>query len=146
MRTLQDLLEPLAFADLPPAWQDHDLRTFSPTKHLWDYQQEALQFALKALWKYFEDTHDHTPGEPDRVHTLRKERFWQWLQDNGLGEGLDIPLIKQKRDVRALLEAYYPVEDGVVPYRHFINRMGFWMATGSGEAWCSSNSSRSWGD
>lgn len=41
---------------------------------------------------------------------------------------------KQKREVRTLLEAYYPTEDGRIPYRHFINRMGFWMVTGSGKS------------
>jgi len=49
MPTLQDILADLPFADLPPAWQDHDLVRFSGTKRLWDYQQEALQYALKAL-------------------------------------------------------------------------------------------------
>jgi len=134
MRTLQDILTDLPFADLPPAWQDHDLTTFSSAKRLWDYQQEALQFALKALWKYFEDFADYRDGEPETTNTVRKEAFWHWYQDNGLEENLDIPLSKQRRDIRALLEAYYPAEDGFIPYRHFINRMGFWMATGSGKS------------
>ncbi len=126
MRTLQDILTDIPFADLPPAWQDHDLTRFSPAKRLWDYQQEALQYALKALWKYYADLED-TDEE-------RKQRFWAWYRDNGLEENLDIPLKRQKRDVRALLEAYYPAENDRIPYRHFINRMGFWMATGSGKS------------
>jgi len=134
VRTLQDILTDIPFADLPPAWQDHDLVAFSPTKRLWSYQQEALQYALKALWKYYEDFRDFSEGEPGTANEERKERLWQWYQDNGLEEGLDIPLGKQKRDVRALLEDYYSAEDGRIPYRHFINRMGFWMATGSGKS------------
>lgn len=134
MRTLQDILSDLPFADLPPAWQDHDLETFSPSKRLWDYQQEALQYALKALWKYYEDFHNFTPGEPEAANEERKERLWQWYRDNGLEADLDIPLKRQKRDVRALLEAYYSVEDERISYRNFINRMGFWMATGSGKS------------
>ena len=134
MRTLQDILADLPFEDLPPAWQDHDLALFSPAKRLWDYQQEALQFALKALWKYYEDFRDFAEGEPGTANEERKERLWQWYRDNGLEEDLDIPLKKQKREVRALLEGYYPAEGGRIPYRHFINRMGFWMATGSGKS------------
>ncbi|MBW2036405.1 MAG: DEAD/DEAH box helicase family protein [Deltaproteobacteria bacterium] len=134
MRMLQDTLNEFPFANLPPAWQDHDLVTFSPAKHLWDYQQEALQFALKALWKYYEDFKDFAPGESESANEKRKTRFWQWYLDNGLEEGLDIPLEKQKRDVRALLEAYYPTVNDCIPYHHFINRMCFWMATGSGKS------------
>ncbi len=134
MRTLQNLLTDLSFADLPPAWQDYDLITFSATKRLWDYQQEALQYALKALWKYYEDFRDFAEGEPEAANEERKERLWTWYCDNGLEKDLDIPLERQKRDVRALLEAHYPAEDGRIPYHHFINRMGFWMATGSGKS------------
>lgn len=134
MRTLQDILTDLPFADLPPAWQDHDLATFSPAKRLWDYQQEALQFALNALWKYYEDFRDFAASEPEAVNEERKARLWQWYRDNGLKEDLGIPLQNQRRDVRALLEHYYPAENGRIPYWHFINRMGFWMATGSGKS------------
>ncbi|EDP74830.1 DEAD/DEAH box helicase family protein [Hydrogenivirga sp. 128-5-R1-1] len=134
MRTLQDILTDLPFADLPPAWQDYDLVTFSSKKYLWDYQQQALEFALKALWKYYEDFRDFTEGESEATNEERKTHLWQWYRDNGLEENLDISLRNLKRDVRALLEEYYPVEDERIPYRHFINRMSFWMATGSGKS------------
>ena len=134
MRTLQHILTDFPFADLPPAWQDHDLVIFSSAKQLWDYQQEALQFALKALWKYYEDFRDFAPSESEAANEERKERLWQWYKDNGLDGDLDIPLQNQRRDVRAILEDYYPVEGNRIHYRHFINRMGFWMATGSGKS------------
>ncbi len=134
MQTLQDILTDLAFETLPPAWQDFDLESFSGEKRLWTYQQEALRYALKALWKYYEDFHDYTANEPTAVDERRKARLWRWYRDNGLEENLDIPLRRQRRDVRAMLEARYPVEGGRIAYRHFINRMGFWMATGSGKS------------
>jgi hypothetical protein len=134
MPTLQDMLEAFPFADLPPAWQDHDLVRFSGTKRLWDYQQKGLQYALKALWKCYEDFRDFAEGEPEAANAERKERLWAWYRDNGLEEDLDIRLEGQRRDVRALLEAYYFAEDDRIPYHHFINRMGFWMATGSGKS------------
>ena len=124
----------LQFADLPPAWQDHELEIFSPSKRLWDYQQEALQYALKALWKYYEDCRDFVPGEPEATNEERKKGLWRWYRDNGIDVDLDIPLKRQKRDVYALLEEYYSVEDERISYRNFINRMGFWMATGSGKS------------
>jgi len=133
MRTLQDMLADLAYDDLPPNWNTFDLVSFSPAKHLWDYQQEALRYAVRALWKYYEDFADHQAGEALDTNSVRKEALWQWYRDNGLEESLDIPLARQRSDIRRLLEGYYPAEDGRIPYRHLINRMGFWMATGSGK-------------
>jgi superfamily II DNA or RNA helicase len=134
MRTLQDMLEDISFESLPPAWQDFDLVAFAPAKRLWPYQQDALRFALKALWKYYEDFRDFREGEPPEADEERKAKLWKWYRDNGLGEDLDISLEKQKRDVRDLLQRYYPVQHERIPYRHFVNRMGFWMATGSGKS------------
>ena len=135
MLTLQDMLADLRYEDLPPAWQSFDLTTFSETKRLWDYQREALEYAIKALWKYYDDFEDYHPDELIDVNDVRKEKFWRWYLDNGLDKDLtEIRLSRQRRDVRALLEEYYTTEDGRVPYRHFINRMGFWMATGSGKS------------
>ena len=134
MRTLQDMLTPLPYEELPPAWQDLDLTTFSSAKRLWGYQQAALRYALKALWKYYEDLADYREGEGLAVNRERKAALWRWYRHNGLEENLDIPLKRQRRAVRAMLEGYYQDEGERLPYRHFINRMGFWMATGSGKS------------
>jgi hypothetical protein len=134
MPVLQDILSNMAFADLPPAWTTFNLETFSRAKRLWDYQQEALQYALRALWKYYEEIADYWEGEPAEINAFRKEALWQWYVDNGLEENLDIPLDGQRREIRHLLESYYSPEGDVIPYRHLINRMGFWMATGSGKS------------
>jgi len=123
----------LSYDNLPPAWTTFDLAAFSKTKRLWEYQQEALQYALKALWKYYEDFADYKHGEPSETNSTRKTALWKWYRENGLKQNLDIQLDKQRRDVRQLLEGYYQAENGVIPYHHFINRMGFWMATGSGK-------------
>jgi len=46
---------------------------------------------------------------------------------------LDIKLDKRKRNIYSLLTEYYPKEDRKISYEHFINRMCFWMSTGSGK-------------
>ena len=136
---LQDMLENLGSAKLPPAWQGFDLQDFSRSKTLWDYQQKAIELALLALWKYFED--------PDLNIPERKQKFYAWYRDFGMDQDLDIPLDRSsaaKRRVTSLLETWYrsdvlaldpafefPAEK--IPYEHFINRMSFWMATGSGK-------------
>jgi len=134
MRALQEIIDDLSFESLPAAWQDVDPSDFSRNKRLWDYQQEALQYALRALWKYYEDFRDYREGEPPEADEERKHKLWQWYRDNGLEESLDFRLEGLRRDIRRLLEGYYPAENGCIPYHHFINRMGFWMATGSGKS------------
>lgn len=124
---LQPMLELLG-ERLPVNWSAFDLGSFSLQKSLWDYQQQALQYALRALWKYY--------GQPELSDDQRKQAFYQWYRDDGLEQELDIPLDASsaaKRRIAALLQAYYPTEDSHIPYQHFINRMAFWMATGSGK-------------
>jgi hypothetical protein len=135
---LQPMLEQLPESKLPPAWNSFDLAAFSRKKQLWDYQQAALQNALKALWKYY--------SQPSLSETERKAAYYRWYQDDGLEEDLDISLdnsTASKRAISRLLKKYYPWEERpqtrgkqpseVIPFVNFINRMAFWMATGSGK-------------
>jgi len=131
---LQDIIEDLRFEDLPANWNSFDLENFSKSKKLWDYQKDALKNAIKVLWKYYEDFVDYQKGERLEVNQERKENFFQWYKDNGLKENLDIKLDKRKRNIYNLLTEYYPHEDRKILYEHFINRMCFWMATGSGKS------------
>lgn len=52
---LQDMLDDIRFDALPVNWTSFDLATFSTTKRLWDYQQKAVESAIKVLWKYYDD-------------------------------------------------------------------------------------------
>jgi len=128
---LQDIIEDLRFEDLPANWNSFDLEAFSKSKRLWDYQQEAVKNAIKILWKYFEDFVDYQRDV--EVSQERKQKFFNWYKDNGLEEDLDIKLDRRKRNIYNLLTEYYPYEDRKISYEHFINRMCFWMATGSGK-------------
>jgi len=130
---LQKIIEDLRYEDLPANWGSFDFESFSKSKKLWDYQQEAVKDAIKVLWKYFEDFADYHEGERLEVNQERKQKFIKWYKDNGLDEDLDIKIDKRKRRIYNLLTEYYPVEDRKISYEHFINRMCFWMATGSGK-------------
>ena len=131
---LQDIIEDLKFEDLPTNQDSFDLESFSKSKRFWDCQQSAVKNAIKVLWKYFEDFVDYQRGERLEISQKRKQAFFKWYEDNGLEENLDIKLDKRKRGIYKLLTEYYPPEDRKIPYEHFINRMCFWMATGSGKA------------
>lgn len=132
MRNLQEILNQLPYDALPPAWTTFDLASFSKHKRLWEYQQDALHNALKALWKYYEDFGDYHPGERDEANAARKGQMFQWYRHNGLPTNLDIPL-GRKRAVRALLLEHYTPLGDKIPFEAFVNRLGFWMATGSGK-------------
>ncbi|MGF3573675.1 MAG: DEAD/DEAH box helicase family protein, partial [Candidatus Bathyarchaeia archaeon] len=110
-----------------------DLQSFSKNKKLWDYQQEALKNAIKVLWKYYEDFSNYEKNEQIDENQKRKAEFYRWYKDNGLEEDPSINLDKRKRDIYNLLTEYYPQENGKISYEHLINRMCFWMATGSGK-------------
>ena len=141
MRNLQELLDTLPFNDLPPAWTTLDLATFSRGKMLWDYQQAALTNALKALWRYYTEPRDYRSGETEADVALRKQTLYRWYTRFNLTDpALDLSLKRVRRDIETLLTDYYPVSlpergrlTGGIAYEHFINRMGFWMATGSGK-------------
>jgi hypothetical protein len=134
---LQEMVENLPEGILPANWADFDLAAFSPGKRLWEYQQIALRNALRALWRYYHGAPDETLRvfETLRVTGL-KQNFMTWYQDFGLNIELDLPLDRTsaaKRKLAALLEYYYASENDKLPYWQFINRMSFWMATGSGK-------------
>jgi len=165
MPNLHHLLNDIPFETLPPAWTTFDLASFSRAKRLWDYQQSALQNALKALWKYYAGdvtaSREAAKQSPlpsggllpqKNAGTSREERprtaspwgndtlkqfFFQWYMDNQIEIEADLSLGK-KRDNASLLAPFYPMIDSQsanpkIPYFHFINRLGFWMATGSGK-------------
>ncbi len=139
---LQRLVENLPEGALPPNWLDFDLATFSGGKKLYEYQQAALRNAVRALWRYYYGA--PTPKAWDDTSGLKRD-FFAWYEGAGLdADGklpsgrsrLDLPLDRSsaaKRNLAALLENYYASESDTLPYWQFINRMSFWMATGSGK-------------
>jgi superfamily II DNA or RNA helicase len=129
---LEEMLDDIRFDGLPVNWNAFDIGKFSRTKALWNYQRSAVENAIKALWKYYEDFQDYQTGETADANPERNRKFFKWYWTNGLDESLDIPLAKDHRLAR-LLGEYYTVADEKISYEQFINRTCFWMATGSGK-------------
>jgi len=129
---LQEMLDDIRFDSLPVNWNAFDIESFSRTKKLWDYQRKAVENAIKALCKFYEDFGDYQTNENAATNRERKLRFFKWYQDNGLDDPMDIPLA-QTQKLAGLLSEYYTVQDEKISYDQFINRGCFWMATGSGK-------------
>jgi superfamily II DNA or RNA helicase len=122
---LQDIIDDIYFETLPAKWQGFDFSRFSKDKTLFDFQQDALRNALKSLWLYFKDKN------------ADKKDLFNHYKLNGLTEDFDYDLKKKSegRTAKYLVEydKDYPVLNGKISFAHFINRMSFWMATGSGK-------------
>jgi superfamily II DNA or RNA helicase len=122
---LQNIIDDISFENLPAKWQGFDFASFSKDKTLFDFQKQALQNGLKALWLYFKDKKE------DKI------ALFEQYQANGLEGNFDYDLKKKRegKTAKYLLEydKDYLVEDNKISFAHFINRMSFWMATGSGK-------------
>lgn len=115
--------------NLPVKWQGFDFVRFSKDKRLFDFQQNSLKNALKVLWLFFKDKN----ADKKAFFELYKE----YVKKDGLEKKLDYNLKKQegknKPNYLSEYENDYPVVDSKISFAYFINRMSFWMATGSGK-------------
>ena len=136
---LQNIVDDISFENLPAKWQVFDFARFSEDKVLFDFQQNALKNALKGLWLYFKG---NAPAA-NEVTPLQKENnlkqsLFNLYKTNGFEENFDYDLKKKAegKTAKYLLEypEDYPSVDNKISFAHFINRMSFWMATGSGKS------------
>ncbi len=119
---LQNIVNSIQSENLPQEWLDFDFVKFSNQKKLFDYQQQALKNAAKSLYKFYVDFQ----GD--------KKQFWELYHSNGLSEDLDIKVNDNKKlKIYEDFDKDFPVENDKIPFWCFINRMSFWMATGSGK-------------
>ncbi len=120
---LQNIAENYNINNLPQEWLGINLEKFSTDKNLFAYQQKALENALKALYLYFNEFQSS------------KNEFYEQFLNNGLTESLGLDIKKESKTINYLLEYDndYPIQNDKISFEHFINRMSFWMATGSGK-------------
>ncbi|MCX5805953.1 MAG: DEAD/DEAH box helicase family protein [Proteobacteria bacterium] len=120
---LQSIVDDFPLDNLPIEWQNLDFGRFSSYKTLFDFQKQGVQNAIKALWFFYKENN----GE--------KKLFFNQYQSNGFSGNFDYDLTRERKSTRHLLEfdKDYPVVAGKIAFKHFINRMSFWMATGSGK-------------
>ena len=119
---LQNIAESINWDSLPTEWINFDLVKFSQNKRLFDYQQNALKNSIKVLYKYYIDFKSN------------KQEFYNFYQNNGLNESFDLNLTNSKN--KKIFEDFsndYQINNNKISFYHFINRMSFWMATGSGK-------------
>jgi len=120
---LQSIVDDFSFDKFPVKWQDFDFGRFSSDKTLFDFQKQGLQNALKALWLFYKEKN----GD--------KKQYYDQYQANGFETNFDYDLTRERKSAGHLLEfdKDFPVTNEKISFAYFINRMSFWMATGSGK-------------
>ncbi len=94
-----------------------DFKSFDNNKELLDYQQQALINAFRMLIAYFRDFKEN------------KKEFYAFYQKHYSFAHCDFA----KKKLNPLLKSHFKVENGCVRFENFINRLAFYMATGSGK-------------
>ena len=139
---MQPLLEPLTqhlnYGDLPETWRVPEDERFSVEKTLYGYQTDALQKAARALFLYYGKTHDWVYSESLETNAERKKDFADLYRDFPVSSLKKYESRANERDqnesqvFRILSDFIRPWGD-LISYHNLINRMCFWMATGSGK-------------
>ncbi|RKV16140.1 restriction endonuclease subunit R [Helicobacter pylori] len=94
-----------------------DFKSFDNNKELLDYQQQALINAFRVLVAYFRDFKEN------------KKEFFAFYQKHYSFANCDFA----KKKLNPLLKSHFKVENHCVSFENFINRLAFYMATGSGK-------------
>jgi superfamily II DNA or RNA helicase len=129
---LREIAENIELENLGHNWKRFDLESFSKSKKLYDFQKTALENILKVLWFYYEKYFDFRKDEDLSINDKRKEKLFKEYLDYGLSENeVDHPYREEAK--HKFIFDYFPLENQKISFKHFINRAGFWMATGSGK-------------
>ncbi|RVZ79873.1 DEAD/DEAH box helicase family protein [Helicobacter pylori] len=94
-----------------------DFKSFDNNKELLDYQQQALINAFRMLIAYFRDFKEN------------KKEFYAFYQKHYSFAHCDFA----HKKLNPLLKNSFKVENHCVKFENFINRLAFYMATGSGK-------------
>ncbi|GAA9083900.1 DEAD/DEAH box helicase family protein [Helicobacter pylori] len=94
-----------------------DFKSFDSNKELLDYQQQALINAFRMLVAYFRDFKED------------KKEFYAFYQEHYSFANCDFT----HKKLNHLLKSHFKVENQRVSFENFINRLAFYMATGSGK-------------
>ncbi|GAA9142107.1 DEAD/DEAH box helicase family protein [Helicobacter pylori] len=94
-----------------------DFKSFDSNKELLDYQQQSLINAFRMLVAYFRDFKGS------------KKEFYAFYQEHYSFANCDFT----NKKLNPLLKSHFKVENHCVSFENFINRLAFYMATGSGK-------------
>ena len=139
--TLDSIAQIQKYGDLPETWRVPEIERFSTEKTLYDYQEDALRCAARALYLYYgKEGTDYQLGELQNAESARRQEFAKRYASSQIGD-FSIKKYETRSDrqnrrenpVFKILSEFITPQDEEIPYQQLINRMCFWMATGSGK-------------
>ncbi len=135
---LERRIASIHYGELPETWRIPGIECFSAEKTLYDYQQDALKKAAGALYLYYEQEHDWAPDELPSSNDERKRDFFTLygrvkIKAVRKYESRQKKKHGEQNPVFKILAEYLAPLGEEIPYQRLVNRMCFWMATGSGK-------------
>jgi len=125
----------LDYGSLPRAWQLNKIEYFSNGKTLFDYQIDAIKSITKFLKHFYDNLYEYPKNNKyDEFIETKKKLYNELLQRNNKIKELGPD--DENKAVKELLQFYnYETrkKKKVINFYNFVNRAGFWMATGSGK-------------
>lgn len=132
---LEKIIKDINYDELPDTWSFHNFIHFSNSKNLFDYQIDALKNTVKALYFYFEKFNDYQEDENLLGNIRRKKAFIEKYEAWNLNlEQFHIKNNKKNKNLFEIYSNYFESGNNVIESYNFINRMSYWMATGSGKS------------
>lgn len=134
----ESIADEIDYQSLDNIWQynKNQLAYFSKDITLYDYQLEALGKAAKLMWLVYYNFYNYPKSQDyEKFLDVKKKLYDQAKAKNEKLEGLG--LNSRRNPVFKDIERHYNYkeENGIksISFYNFVNRMGFWMATGSGK-------------
>lgn len=132
----EEFIDRIDYETLPNGWQIKNGNVFSESKKLYEYQVNALKNATKLLYHFYKDMNNFNDNEIKE----RKKEFYNEIKR--IEKNIEkLSLDDDNEAVKEILNYYDYEETFISPRRkvkrihfyNFVNRSGFWMATGSGK-------------
>lgn len=128
----QRLITDITLDALPDSWDFH-FDKFSDKKVLYDYQKEALREALKFIYHYYANLM-HYPENFNNSNILEGKKVLFNVIKTHIRHADALGVSNRNGNIFKIAKKYYNSEDEKIPFFNFTNRIGFWMATGSGKS------------
>lgn len=140
---ISDIGGTIDYTHLPSAWREFDLEYFSDDKTLYDFQTKSLQKFLQFFHAFNHLIKEKTNNEDFEE---AKRMLFQSIPKKGIIENnpkdfrVQVDRGKIREISKSLRERYevkknqrYGTEYEEIDFHNFMNRMGFWIATGGGK-------------
>ncbi len=133
----QQIAEEIDYNHLPKEWRISNLKKFSEEITLYDYQKNAVENAVSLLFYYYDSLKKCQHNETYKENIERKKKFIEEIANYSHIVNQLRFTDKGKKLLFSKIQEYYPIkEEGrerYIEFYNFVNRMSFWMATGSGK-------------